>query len=193
MEQSHSCETNRFSASEEISPFYGTRKFITAFTRAHFLSHFWSKSVQSMPPSYFLKVHFNIILPATPGSSKRSLSLRFPHQNPVCSFPLPPMCYMPRISCFPIWSLEWYLVRSQFIHLPLCSFLHYPDNSLFHLDPNILLRTIFWNILSLRSSFDVSDQVSHPYKTKGKIIVLYVLTFIFVDNKLEDKRFCTEW
>jgi hypothetical protein len=38
----------------------------------------------------------------------------------------------------------------------------------------------------------VRDQVSHPYKTTGTIIVLYILTFVFMDSKLEDKRFCTE-
>jgi hypothetical protein len=38
----------------------------------------------------------------------------------------------------------------------------------------------------------VSDQVSHPYKSTGKIIVLYNLIFKFLGNKLEDKIFCTE-
>jgi hypothetical protein len=33
---------------------------------------------------------------------------------------------------------------------------------------------LFSNTLSLRSSLGVSDQVSHPYKTTGKILVLRV-------------------
>ena len=52
--------------------------------------------------------------------------------------------------------------------------------------PNILLNT-----LSLCSSLNVSDQVSHPYKT-GKIIDLYTIIFKFLESRLEDKRFCTE-
>ena len=63
--------------------------------------------------------------------------------------------------------------------------------SLFHslvtsslLYPNILLSTPFSNTFSLRSSLSVSDQVSHPYKTTGKIIVLCILIFIFLDSKL---------
>jgi hypothetical protein len=40
------------------------------------------------------------------------------------------------------------------------------------LDPNILLNTLFSNTRSLLSSLSVSDQVSHPYKTTGKITVL---------------------
>ena len=50
----------------------------------------------------------------------------------------------------------------------LCSFLHSPVTSTL-LRPNILLNTLFSNTLSLRSSLNVSDQVSHPYKTKVKI------------------------
>jgi len=97
MEQSPSWEANRFSAIKKFPAFYGTRRFITEFTNArHFLLS-WANSIQSIPPTYhFLKIHLNIIIPSPTGSPKWSLSLRFPHQTPIYSSPLPHTRYMPR-------------------------------------------------------------------------------------------------
>jgi len=39
---------------------------------------------------------------------------------------------------------------------------------------------MFSNTHSFLSSRNVSDQVSHPYKTTGKILVLYILIFKFL-------------
>jgi len=50
------------------------------------------------PTSLFLKINLNIILPSTPGSPQWSLSLRFPHQNPVYASPLSHARYMPHPS-----------------------------------------------------------------------------------------------
>jgi len=74
----------------------------------------------------------------------------------------------------------------------LCHFLHTTVTSSF-LGPNSVLNTLFWNTLRLCSSLNVSYQVSHPYNNKGRIIVLYILIFKFLDSILEDKRFYTEW
>jgi hypothetical protein len=60
----------------------------------------------------------------------------------------------------------------------LCSFLNSPCY-LALLGQNILLNTLFSKTLTLLSSFTVSDLVSHPYTTTGKIIVLYILILKF--------------
>jgi hypothetical protein len=40
---------------------------------------------------------------------------------------------------------------------------------------------------------NVRDQVSHPCRTTGKIIILCILILMFLDSRREDERFWTEW
>jgi len=80
---------------KKFPAFYGTKRFITAFTSARHLALSWARSIQSMPPKHFLNTHLTIILPSAPGSYKWSLSLRFPHQNPVRISSFPHTCYSP--------------------------------------------------------------------------------------------------
>jgi hypothetical protein len=52
--------------------FYGTRTFITVFTRAFHWSLSWARSIQSIPPpSYLCKIHLNIIHPSSSCSSQK--------------------------------------------------------------------------------------------------------------------------
>jgi hypothetical protein len=47
--------------------------------------------------------------------------------------------------------------------------------------------------LNLCSSLNASDQISHLYKTTGKITVLYILIFRFFNRRWDDKIFSTQF
>ena len=111
MEHSH-WEADWFSAIQEILRIVWTRNFITAFTSAP------PPPVPNLSqinifhaPTHLLKIHLNIILPSASGSSKLTLSLRFPHQNPVHNSPLY-VLHSPPIPFVLIWSPEQYWVRT---------------------------------------------------------------------------------
>jgi hypothetical protein len=94
-----SWEANRFSASQEIphilwnpKVYYHLHKFPPPVPVLSQIDRV------NIPTSHFLKIHLNIILPSTTGSSKWSLALMFPYQNPVYTSPLPHACYIPRPS-----------------------------------------------------------------------------------------------
>ena len=76
--------------------FHGTRRFITALTSIHHLSLSWASPIQSTypHPTHLLEIHPNIIHPSTPRSPQWSLSLRFPHQDPICPPLLTHTCHM---------------------------------------------------------------------------------------------------
>ena len=111
------------------------------------------------PTSHFLNIHLNIILPSTPGSPKWSISLRFLHQNAVYASPLPHTSYIPRPPHSSRFDHRTILVEEySSLSSSLRSLLHSPVTS-YLLGPNILLNTLFSDILSLRSSLNVSDQI----------------------------------
>jgi len=96
---SHSWEANRFSASQEIPCILWNPKI-------HYRIHKCPPPAPVLgqldpvhtPTPHFLKIRPIILLPYRPGSTKWSLSLRRPHQNPLYASSRPHTCYMPRPS-----------------------------------------------------------------------------------------------
>jgi hypothetical protein len=114
-------------------------------------------------PSYLSEIHYDALLLPTSRSSWWTLS--FSHQNLICirllpmhaSFPAHPIL-LDLITLIMLGE-EYKLWSSS-----LCSF-HQPPITSSLFEPNILLSTLFANILSLCSSLNVRNQVSLPHNT----------------------------
>ena len=92
---------------KEFPAYYVKQRFITAFTIDRHLTLSWARAFQSMSPSNFLKILFNIVLPLTPRSSKLFLYLMYVHQKPRRHLLfLPYVPHVQPISFFLIWSSE---------------------------------------------------------------------------------------
>jgi len=139
--------------------------------------------------SHFLKIHLNIILHLCLGLP----SGLFPTKTLFTPlfFSIPATCPTHLIHLnFITGTILGEECRS--LSFSLCSFLQSPI-TLSLLGSNILLSTLFWNTVSQCSSLNENNHVSLLYKKTGTILLLYILIFQFLNSKLEDKRFCTEW
>jgi hypothetical protein len=120
------------------------------------------------------------------------LGVSFHLAFPPISYMIPPRSH----ALYVLLELIILIIRGEEYKLwssSLCSYLQPPvTSSLF--GPNILLNTLFSNTLSLCSSINVRDQVSHPYRTTGKIIISCrcILIFTFLNTRREDKRLWTQ-
>ena len=167
---------------KKFPAFCGTQKFITACWSACQLSLSWARSVQSIPPHptfwrsiLILSSHLCLSLP----------SGLFPSGFPIKALfvpPLSPICATCPAHLILLDLITWIIFDEEYGSLSssLCSFLLSQKGEkkpLPLLGPNFLLGALFSNTLSLRSSLNVIHQVSHPYKTTGKIMVLYILIF----------------
>ena len=121
-----------------------------------------ARSIPYPPKYHFLKIHLNIILPSTSGSPKWSLSLRFPHRNPICTSHLPPfVLHVPTVSfIFDLITRIIFGEQYRSLSSSLCSFLQsHLTSSL--LGPNFLISNLFSSTFGLSTCFSISGHVSH--------------------------------
>jgi hypothetical protein len=157
---------------KKLPPFHGTRRFITALTSVRHLPLSWASPIQSIYPHptswrsiLILSTHLHLCLHSGLFSSGfPTKTLHIPLSSPI------------RATCPAHLILIYFITRTilgeeykSFIS-SLCNLLHSPPVTSSLLGPNILLNSMFSNTLSFLSSRNVSDQVSQPYKTTGKII-----------------------
>jgi len=145
--QSPSWEANWFASSQDIPR-------ISRNPKVHYRTHKRPPPVSILghpnpvhiPTSYLLEIHPNIIHPSTPKSPQWSLSLRFPHQDPI-----QPLSWPIRATCPAYLILLDFITRTilgeeyRSFNSSLCNLLHSPVTSSL-LGPNILLNTTPWEL-----------------------------------------------
>jgi hypothetical protein len=169
---------------------------IAIFEAARHFSPFWSRTIYFIPPSYFLKIQFNIILLTMPRSPKCSLPLTFSQQTlyaPLPPYVLHPHAFLSSWSDHPnkIWW-EVHIIHILFmLSTPLSCYLvhlrpkYIPEHFVVYctgkFQSSVLISIVwgrFWN-KNVKLAFCewVGGQVGvGSYRGKRKEILLYKWT-----------------
>ena len=173
MVQSPSWEANRFAASQEIPRILWDPK-------VHYRTHKLPPPVPILgqpnpvhiPTSHLLEIHPNVIHPFTPRSPQWSLSLRFPHQDPIRPPLLTHTRHMPSPSHSSRfyhphnigWGVQTYLEENSHVTLMVYKSDHVPSDFRLEVlvDDNCAIPSCYaarsWNSLPT-----FRDNLSVPY------------------------------
>ena len=154
-----------FQLVKKFPAFYGTQKFITAFTSARHLSLSWARSIQSIP-SHSNSWRSILILSSLIrlGFPSGLFPSGFPTKTLHTSLlsPVPVTCRA-HLILFNLTTRTIMSEENKSWSSSLYIFLHSSVDSS-HLGPNILLSTLLSNTLNLRSKFHTHSKQSAQYR-----------------------------
>jgi len=117
-------------------------------------------------PLYFFRIHFNIILPSTPGLFPQSFPTKY-------LLTLPLLTYMLHVSPLSAYILSYRSIQTM-KHFPSAPCSLVPVRPMYFPLHHILKHL----------SFNERDQVLHLYKTTGKVMLLcIIMCHIWYRNK----------
>jgi hypothetical protein len=174
MEQRPSWEANS-KAVKEFPTFYGTRRFITVFTRTRHWSLYWARWIQF---TFSRPVSLRSTLTLTSHPCLDLLGGLFPSAFPTKIF------YAFLISPWFDHSNVWWSVQVTKLLITRSSPV---SQNFLPLRSKYSPQHLFSNTLNLCSFLNMRNQVSYPYKIYS--IYSCILIFKFLDKRREDKTF----